>query len=79
MDARYGTIDERPPLMQRVVLTMENGAEFDGCRTLVSGGDDGKVVWAWMTADEHEPLAPECWTEGVCWDDSEQPRHWRYK
>lgn len=82
MDARYKHADELPPMEHRVILTMAGGAEFVGMRIWVEDGEGGS--WAWATANEHEPRAPKCWTEGVCWGrndvgvPSRQPRHWRY-
>lgn len=83
MEARYRYCDELPDLEQRVILTMPGGREFVGCRIWVEDGEGGS--WAWATADDHEPHAPKCWTDGVCWGQNEdgvpskQPRHWRYK
>ena len=82
MDARYKHADELPPLERRVILTLEDGAEFAGVRLLVNDGE--KDVWAWATAEEYEPSAPECWCDGICWGSnsdgvpSEQPRPWRH-
>lgn len=83
MDARYKHATDLPPLEHHVILTMANGIEFVGCRIWVEDGERG--CWAWATADEYEPKAPKCWSDGVCWGRNEdckpskQPRHWRYK
>lgn len=77
MDARYKHADELPPLEHHVVLTMPRGTEFVGCRIIVE--DENGSAWAWATADEYEPKAPRCWDDGVCWNHSKQPRHWRYR
>jgi hypothetical protein len=82
VEARYKYAGELPPMECRVVLTLANGVEFWGCRIWVECDEGG--TWAWATADEYEPCAPECWDDGVCWGmngagvPSEQPVSWRY-
>lgn len=72
---------DMPPIEKPVIVTMDDGAEFRAMRIVVEDGDGG--VGAWATADEYEPSAPECWTDGVCWganDDgvpSRKPVAWR--
>ena len=72
---------DMPPLEKPVIVTMDDGTEFRAMRIYVEDGADG--CHAWATADEYEPLAPECWTDGVCWgsnDDnkpSRKPVAWR--
>lgn len=82
-DARYKHASDLPPIDERVILTMADGSEFIGCRVVVE--DENGSAWAWATADEYEPKAPKCWTDGVCWGrndagrPSKQPRAWRYR
>ncbi len=59
-------MDELPELQRRVVVTLSDGREFHARRIIVVGAD-GEDCWAWATADEGEPLQPECWDDGVCW------------
>ncbi len=72
---------EFPPLETAVTVTMPDGTEFRAMRIWVETEDDGCPAWA--TADEHEPLAPTCWDDGVCWGsngagvESIKPIAWR--
>lgn len=70
-----------PPLETPVIVTMDDGTEFRAMRIIVFDGE--RDCWAWATADEFEPSAPECWDDGVCWASnsehkpSRQPVAWR--
>ena len=47
----------------------------------VNGDDEN--CYCWQTVNEDDPSAPECWTDGVCWEEnsdlkrSAQPTGWR--
>ena len=70
-----------PPLEETVIVTMRDGTEFRAMRIWVEDDNGGSTAWA--TADEHEPLAPMCWCDGVCWATnsagkrSKKPVAWR--
>lgn len=73
--------EEFPPLQVPVIVTMDDGTEFRAIRIYVEDGEGGCTTWA--TAEEYEPAAPECWTDGVCWGSNDEgkpsrkPAAWR--
>jgi hypothetical protein len=66
-----------PEFETAVLVTMPNGDEFQAMRIMMD-------EWhCWATLEEDEPLQPECWTDGVCWEENENlqksidPVSWR--